>query len=131
MSTTAKTVTAAVLMGLAALAPTAASAEHWRHDDAAWADGRYRPGDIYRGGGYYEGGYYGRETYRPHRHHRSDRRYAGYRCDRGTGGTILGAIAGGLIANEVTRGRGGDRDAAVILGAGLGALTGRAIDRDC
>src|SRR3546814_17906693 len=61
----------------------------------------------------------------------ADRRYyRGYRCDSGTGGTILGAIAGGLLGNEVV-GRYGDRTAGALVGAGVGALAGRAIDRDC
>lgn len=51
------------------------------------------------------------------------------RCDKGTGGTILGAIAGGLLGNSVA-GR-GDRTAGAVVGAGVGALAGRAIDRDC
>lgn len=51
-------------------------------------------------------------------------------CDRGTGGTIIGAIAGGLIGNAVV-GHYGDHTLGTIAGAGLGAVTGRAIDRDC
>ena len=53
----------------------------------------------------------------------------GYRCDKGTGGTIIGAIAGGLLGNGIA-GR-GDRGAGTIIGAGVGALAGRAIDRNC
>ena len=53
----------------------------------------------------------------------------GYRCDRGTGGTIIGAIAGGLLGNGIA-GR-GDRGTGTIIGAGVGALAGRAIDRNC
>ena len=59
--------------------------------------------------------YYGRRYYR--------------RCDRGTGGTIIGAIAGGLLGNAAA-GR-GNRGAGTVIGAGAGALAGRAIDRDC
>ena len=51
------------------------------------------------------------------------------RCDRGTGGTILGAIAGGLLGNAAA-GR-GDRGAGSVVGAGVGALAGHAIDRGC
>ena len=60
---------------------------------------------------------------------RDDRPGRGYRCDRGTGGTIIGAIAGGLLGNGVA-GR-GDRTIGTMVGAGAGALAGRAIDRDC
>ena len=65
----------------------------------------------------------------------SDRNYRGYnrsyrarqKCNDGDGGTIVGAIAGGLLGNTVA-GR-GDRTVGTILGAGVGALAGRAIDR--
>src|SRR6187551_1331931 len=43
------------------------------------------------------------------------------------GGTVIGAIAGGLLGNTVA-GR-GDRLLGTVLGAGAGALAGRAIDR--
>ena len=57
----------------------------------------------------------------------NDRRYRDNRCDNGAGGTIIGAIAGGLLGNSVA-GR-GDRALGTVLGAGAGALAGRAIDR--
>ena len=83
-------------------------------------DGYYRGGGGHRGHGYYDGG-----------DRRGPRGYGRYRrnCDRGTGGTIIGAIAGGLLGNTVT-GR-GDHTVGTIVGAGAGALAGRAIDRDC
>jgi hypothetical protein len=59
----------------------------------------------------YNGGYYS---------------HYGQRCS-GSTGTIIGAIAGGLLGNSVA-GR-GDRTLGAILGAGAGALAGRAIDR--
>lgn len=62
------------------------------------------------------------------RYNRDDRNYRNNRCDKGTGGTIIGAIAGGLLGHEVV-GRRGDKTAGVIIGAGVGALAGRAIDR--
>lgn len=74
---------------------------------------------------------YHRDSYRDHR--RYDRRdYRGYRdyrrCrDNGDGGTIIGAIAGGLLGHEIA-GR-GDRTLGTVLGAGGGALAGRTIDR--
>lgn len=89
----------------------------------------------YRGGGYYEQS--GRDNYRGYRNYRNDRGYRDYRgyrnyrgerCDKGTGGLIIGAIAGGLLGNEVV-GRRGDKTAGAIIGAGVGALAGRSIDR--
>lgn len=98
----------------------------------------YRRGDRYRGD---------RRAYRDQRYYRDDRRYYSdnrysndrryydnrrddrYRCDRGNGGTIVGAIAGGLLGNEIA-GR-GDRTVGTIIGGAAGALAGRAIDRDC
>ena len=67
--------------------------------------------------------------------YRNDRRYdqrrynnRNYRqCDNGTGGTVIGAIAGGLAGHEIA-GR-GDRTLGVILGGAVGAIAGRAIDK--
>lgn len=118
----------------------------------AAAEARPHYGDRYAGG-YYDGG--GRGNYREVRQYRGDRGgyrgdrgyyrgggrgydrgnyYRGGRCrDKGTGGTIIGAIAGGLLGNEVGQGRynRGDGTTGAILGAGVGALAGRAIDRNC
>ncbi|WP_242125281.1 glycine zipper 2TM domain-containing protein [Sphingobium sp. Sx8-8] len=128
---------AALAMGAASLAVTAAPAQArdgWGH--------RYERGDYYRGDGGYRGyrdgyyrgggGYYRDDYYRGYRGYRG-----GYRCrDNGTGGTIIGAIAGGLLGNEIGKGSGrygrrGDGTTGAIIGAGVGALAGRAIDRDC
>jgi hypothetical protein len=49
------------------------------------------------------------------------------RCDRGTEGLIIGGVAGGLLGNRIAGS--GDRTVGTILGAGLGALAGRAVDR--
>ncbi|HEY9091018.1 glycine zipper 2TM domain-containing protein [Parasphingorhabdus sp.] len=81
----------------------------------------------YRRGDYYRGDRYDRRDRRDSRRYNNDRRYRG--CDRGTGGTIIGAIAGGLLGNEVA-GR-GDKTVGTIIGGAAGALAGRAIDRDC
>jgi len=99
----------------------------------------------YRDGGYYSGGYDGYERgdyYRGDRGYYRDARY-GYdndgrdyrgghyrRCrgSDGATGTIVGAIAGGLIGNSVA-GRRGDRTAGTIIGGAVGALAGRAIDK--
>src|SRR3546814_4169917 len=92
---------AAVVMSGAALVPTAPA--------MARSDHHYDRGDHYRGHNYRSDRHYrGDRYYRGDRHYRggyyrsADRRYyRGYRCDSGTGGTILGAIAGGLLGNEV------------------------------
>ncbi len=82
--------------------------------------------DAYRDG-------YNRDDYRDgYRTYRGrDRDYRNYRarqkCRDGDGGTIIGAIAGGLLGNTIA-GR-GDRTLGTVLGAGGGALAGRAIDR--
>ena len=67
------------------------------------------------------------------RYNNNDRRYRNNnrvsrndRCDA-VGGTVIGAIAGGLLGNTVA-GR-GDRTLGAVLGAGAGALAGRAIDK--
>lgn len=68
----------------------------------------------------------GRDGWKKHRHYDRGNHY-GYRCkrDNGTGGLVIGAIAGGLLGNEVAR----DKTAGTIIGGGVGALAGRAIDR--
>ncbi|HKR18282.1 glycine zipper 2TM domain-containing protein [Rhizorhapis sp.] len=123
---------AAAVMSAAAVVPTApAMASHgydrgdyYRDYDRGYYrdyDRRYSRGDYYRGDRYYRGRDYDRRYY--------SRKNRG-RCDSGTGGTIIGAIAGGLLGNEIV-GRRGDRTAGTIIGAGVGALAGRAIDRNC
>ena len=102
---------AALAMSVTAIAPSAAEARHY-NDRAA-------RGYVQRDG-YYQGGY---DRYRsPRNSYRAQQR-----CDDGDGGTIIGAIAGGLLGRTVdTR---GDRLLGTVLGAGAGALAGRAIDR--
>ncbi len=96
----------------------------------AAAQSRYE----YRDGRGYDRGYnrsYDRRSYDRRDYRGQDRRYASRNrssCrDNGDGGTVIGAIAGGLIGNEVA-GR-GDKTAGTLLGGVLGALAGRAIDR--
>ena len=95
--------------------------------------------------GYYDSRYNGYHNQYRRYDQRYDRRYAnqryynprygnyyGNRCrrDDGSTGTILGAIAGGLLGREIA-GR-GDRTIGTIIGGAAGALAGRAIDRsDC
>lgn len=57
----------------------------------------------------------------------NNQRYRNNRCDNGTGGTVIGAIAGGLAGHEIA-GR-GDRTVGTILGGAVGAIAGRAIDK--
>jgi uncharacterized protein YcfJ len=100
---------AALAMGAATIAPTTADAQRYRGYD------RYE--QRYSGDRYYNRGYRG--DYRNYRMRQ--------KCRDGDGGTIVGAIAGGLLGNAIA-GR-GDRTLGTILGAGGGALAGRAIDR--
>lgn len=118
---------AAMVMTAAGLAATPAAAQ--RYDggqgyayDQAYRDG-YNRDDGYRGyrddrRGYRDDGYY------------QDRHYysrARNRCNNDRG-TIIGAIAGGLLGNVIAGG--GDRTLGTVLGAGGGALAGRAIQKD-
>ena len=72
-----------------------------------------------------------RDRYEDGYRYSNDRDYRDYRnnnrCDKGTGGTIIGAVAGGLLGNEVARR--GNRTEGAIIGAAVGALAGRAIDK--
>jgi hypothetical protein len=53
--------------------------------------------------------------------------YQGYRkCDKGTEGLIIGGLAGGALGYTVAK---GDRALGAILGLGVGALAGRALDK--
>lgn len=88
----------------------------------------YRDRDYDRGYGR-DRGYRDYRDYR--RYDRDDRRYyrdrARDKCRDGDGGTIVGAIAGGLAGNAIA-GR-GDRTLGTILGGAVGAIAGREIDR--
>ncbi len=67
----------------------------------------------------YDRGYRDDRVYRGDRGYYRDRGYA-RRCNDGTTGTVLGAIAGGLLGRTIdTR---GDRTLGTVLGAGAGAL---------
>lgn len=63
-----------------------------------------------------------------------DRVYRGndgkYYCKRndGTTGLIVGAVGGGVLGNVIDGGR--SRTVGTLLGAGIGALAGRAIDQN-
>ena len=122
MSTTFALPGAALLLA-ALCAPVAATAQRYG-DDAP------RYGQSYRGGYAQQG--YAQRGYEARRDGYANRGYdrAGYRdvrCSSGTGGTIIGAIAGGLLGRSIdTR---GDRALGTVLGAGAGALAGNAIGR--
>jgi len=83
-----------------------------------WDPARYYRGDAYR--------------YRPRRLGRNDRIYRGsdnrYYCrrDDGTTGLIVGGMVGGVFGHIIAPG--GSKTLGTILGAGAGALIGRAID---
>jgi hypothetical protein len=78
--------------------------------------------------------YYRRDDrrYAPRRLGRNDRIYRGsdnrYYCrrDDGTTGLIIGGISGGVLGNIIAPG--GSKTLGTIIGAGVGALIGRAID---
>lgn len=81
--------------------------------------------------------FYYREDHRRHErrlvrydeviYHGDDGRYYCHRSD-GTTGLIVGAVAGGVIGNQLARGR--SAALGTVLGAAGGALIGQAIDRD-
>jgi len=105
---------AALAMSASALAPAAASAQ--RYDERGYYGDRYEHvyNQAYRDGYNQPPRYYDRGEYRR-------------RCDSGSTGTIVGAIAGGLLGSSVA-GR-GDHLLGALVGGGAGALAGRAIDR--
>jgi hypothetical protein len=113
---------AALAMGFTALVPAAPAVAQSRH--------YYGERNYDRG---YDRGYdrrydrgYDRRSYRGNdRRYYNNRNYR--RCDNGDGGTVIGAVAGGLLGNQVA-GR-GDRLLGTVLGGAVGAVAGRAIDR--
>jgi Glycine zipper 2TM domain len=113
-----KTVASLAIASFALASATPAMARH--HNNG----GYYQNYDRGYDNGYYRNSGYDDRDYG----YRRDRNYRGSRCDKGTGGLIIGAVAGGLLGRAVV-GRRGDRTAGTILGAGAGALAGRALDR--
>jgi outer membrane lipoprotein SlyB len=77
-----------------------------------------------RGGYDRDDGYYNYDNRGYYGDRRSNR---GARCDKGTGGTVIGAVVGGLAGREIARR--GNRTEGAIIGAAVGALAGRAIDK--
>jgi len=119
-------ISTAVAASALTVLPTAAEAQSRYGYSSRYDNGYY----AQRYGGYYNQGQrydrrYAQRTYYGGRYYN----HYGRRCS-GSTGTIIGAIAGGLLGNEIA-GR-GDRTLGAIIGAGAGALAGRAIDRsDC
>ncbi|WP_242775203.1 glycine zipper 2TM domain-containing protein [Sphingopyxis sp. YF1] len=122
------TLSIAALMSTATLGlatPAAAQNGYYYRDGYSSYDARYGRDDRR----------YDRRDYRNYdrRDYRRDRRYDNrrynnrYRCDNGTGGTVIGAIAGGLAGHEIA-GR-GDKTVGTIIGGAVGAIAGRAIDK--
>lgn len=107
---------AALAMSASALIPaTPAAAQRYDH----YYQDRHYAGD--------DRGYYEQDRgYRDYRGYRERRDYRDRRCDN-SGGTIIGAIAGGLLGNGIAGH--GNRALGTVLGAGAGALAGRAIAR--
>ena len=114
---------AALAMGFTALVPTAPAVAQSRH---YYGDRHYDRG--------YDRGYRDDRGYRGDRVYRGDRGYyqdrgnrGGRRCNNGSTGTIVGAIAGGLLGRTIdTR---GDRSLGTLGGAVAGGLAGRALER--
>lgn len=126
---------AAMAITVSGLAATPVAAQRYDEQryayDQAYQDGYNRPVR------YQEDGYQDRRGYRDdgRAYRRDDQRryddrryYDRSRCRTGNTGTILGAIAGGLLGNSIA-GR-GDRALGTVLGAGGGALAGHAIEKD-
>lgn len=80
--------------------------------------GKYRD---YQSSRYYDNGYNN-----PYRQQRYSNNYR--QCDKGRGGTAIGAVAGGLAGHEIA-GRRGDRTLGAVLGAVVGGVAGNVIDR--
>ncbi|MDE0879590.1 MAG: glycine zipper 2TM domain-containing protein [Sphingomonas bacterium] len=108
---------AAIAMSATAIVPAAPAMAQSRHYDRGY-DNRGYDNRAYNNG-YYDNA----RTYRG----RNGRNYRQRSCSGGDTGTVVGAIAGGLLGHTVV-GR-GDRLLGAVIGAGAGALAGRAIDR--
>lgn len=108
---------AALVMGGTALVPADADAQRYER-------GRYERayGNEYRDG-------YNRQGYnqRTYRGDRGQYRARNQRCNSGTTGTIVGAIAGGLLGRTIDSR--GDRAVGTVLGGAAGALAGRAVGK--
>lgn len=100
----------------------------YENDDRGYGYGYGYNQDRYYANQDYDRRYDNQRDYNERYNNQRSRYYRSNRCNSGTTGLVLGAIAGGLLGREVV-GRHGDRTAGAIIGAGAGALGGRAIDR--
>ncbi len=122
-------VTAAAMLS-ALVTPTAVLA-HDRHERWHDQDNDQYSDDNDGNWNGYPAAYGRQDSYDP----RGDTGYNSYRdnsygCKRskGTAGLLIGVLSGGYIGHQIV-GRRGDRVAGAIVGAGVGGLAGRAIDR--
>ena len=123
------------LIAVALLAPTAASAQNYYGAPPPASNYGYGYGDPPRDRDGYPRAGSSRDGYAddyppPPPPHRAAYRERRAHCDNGSVGTILGAIAGGLLGNAAI-GRHGNHAAGTLAGAGAGALIGHTADRDC
>ncbi len=117
----------------------AARANRQGYDDRRYDDRRYDPRNDARADDRYENGYDAARYYRGGDAYQErvlapdERVYRGndgrYYCRRsdGTTGLIIGAAGGGILGNVIDGGH--SRAVGTLLGGALGALAGRAIDR--
>ena len=116
------TLMSAVVATATVATPTAVSAQPYGYEQGYRDGGAYQTVRHYRDADYRDGRRgYGNRGYDDRGYNgRRNSRYNDGRCrDKGTGGTIIGAIAGGLLGNAVV-GRRGDNTAGTIVGAGVG-----------
>ena len=129
----------------AGIAATPAAAQEYDRGqgyayDQAYRDGYNRPPEYrdqraYQDRAYQDQASQDQRRYADPRGYQDRRRYDDRRyynqsrnsCRSGATGSILGAIAGGLLGNSIA-GR-GDRTLGTVLGAGGGALAGHAIEK--
>lgn len=108
-------------LAVALMAPTIASAQYVGADPPRSQQSRNDHGRSRDGYGYERGPLAGYDDDRAMRRDRIPNRDV-RRCDRGTGGNILGAIAGGLLGNAAV---GRHSNGAAGTPAGRGNATGR------
>lgn len=79
------------------------------------------------GGGWNNSGWQGNQGWQGSNQNWNDGSGRFCRRSEGTTGTILGAAVGGVVGNQVVKGR--DRTIGTVVGAVAGGLLGRSIDR--